>query len=307
MTTFREKENRCRLSFANGGPYWHLYTAGRDTPLIFTSPDEFAFAMNVIAQTTIEHNGLRIITFEIMGNHIHILAEGPRAILLNAFTFMRKRLSRGLKETHPGGLPGNFRPELKAITELEALRNTIAYINRNEFVADSNHTPYSYPWGAGRYFFGAGAQATSRFRDSTTLQRRRMFRGRVPKIPEEWPVGNGYILPPAYCLIDFGKAMFRDAHHYFALLSRNIEAYAELAVELDDGEFLNDAELFARLKSILQSDYSGAAIHDLTGLQKYDLARRLRRDFRSSNGQIRQLLALTRHEVDTLFPQSSKV
>lgn len=261
MSTFKEKENRCRLSFANGGPYWHLYTAGRDTPLIFTSPDEFAFAMNVIAQATIECGGLKIITFEIMGNHIHILTEGSQAILLDAFTFMRKRLSRGLKETHPGGLPGGFRPELKAVTGLDALRNTIAYINRNGFVADSSHTPYSYPWGAGRYFFGAGAPATYRF---------------------------------------------RDAHHYFALLSRNIEAYAELAVELDDGEFLNDTELFARLKSILQSDYSSAAVHDLTGPQKYDLARRLRRDFRSSNGQIRRLLALTRHEVDSLFPQSSK-
>ena len=306
MSTFREKENRCRRSFESGGPYWHIYTAGMDTSLLFTTEDEYVFAMNVVAQAAVECNGLKIITFEIMGNHIHILAEGSRADLQEAFTYMRKRLARGLKDTHPDGLPEKFQPEFKEVTELDALRNTIVYINRNGFVADSSHTPYSYPWGAGGYFFGQNLQLTARFEDISNVLRRQMFRGRVPKIPEDWPVSGGYILPSAYCHIHFGKALFRDAHHYFAMLSKNVEAYAELAVELDDGEFLTDNELFTRLKSILQSDYAVLAVRDLTGPQKYDLARRMRRDFRSSNGQIRRVLALTQHEVDTLFPQGAK-
>lgn len=43
-------------------------------------------------------------------------------------------------------------------------------------------------------------------------------------------------------------------------------------------------------------------LKDLSRQQKLDLAVRLRREFRSSNGQIRRLLALSQYEIDSLFP-----
>lgn len=50
---------------------------------------------------------------------------------------------------------------------------------------------------------------------------------------------NGHIAPPSYCDIRLGMAMFRDAHHYFWMVSKDVEAYEEIAKDLDDGEFLN--------------------------------------------------------------------
>ena len=76
MSTYREKENYCLRSFGGNGPFWHLYTSGKETPLMFRSHDDFVFAMNVVAQMALEYQDVRILTFEIMGNHIHILAEG---------------------------------------------------------------------------------------------------------------------------------------------------------------------------------------------------------------------------------------
>ena len=104
MATFREKENYCRRTFDENGPYWHLYTSGKETPLMFRTEDDYVFAMNVIAQMAFEYHDIRILTFEIMGNHIHILAEGHSDRLLTAFTFLKKRLTRGMKESFPGGL-----------------------------------------------------------------------------------------------------------------------------------------------------------------------------------------------------------
>ncbi len=307
MPTFKEKEQRCQCLFDAGRPYWHLYTAGKETPLIFPHPEDFAFAMNVIAQTAVERTGIRIIAFEIMGNHLHILAAGRSEELLEAFSFLRKRIARGLKGTHPEGLPRKFAPSLKEVTSLEAMRNTIVYINRNGFVADSDYTPYSYPWGTGGLFFGQEMDSHLSFNDISSLECRALFRGRVPKIPGDWPMsGSGYILPSAYCHADFGKAMFRDAHHYFSLLSKSVEALSELAVELDEEEFLTDPELFTRLGAILGTDYGVHSIKDLSAPQKYDLARRVRREFQSSNGQIRRVLALSRYEVDSLFPLTAR-
>ena len=90
------------------------------------------------------------------------------------------------------------------------------------------------------------------------------------------------------------------------MVSKNVEAYAELAVVLADGEFLTDAELFSRLSSLLRSDYGVSFIKDLTKPQKFDLARKLRYEFRSSNGLVSRVLGLSRYEIDSLFPLAAE-
>ncbi len=72
-----------------------------------------------------------------------------------------------------------------------------------------------------------------------------------------------------------------------------------MAVEINDGEFLTDSELFTQVAKIVKSDYRLFALKDLL-----DLARKLHYDYRSSNGQIHRTLGLTQYEVDTLFPLS---
>ena len=121
-------------------------------------------------------------------------------------------------------------------------------------------------------------------------------------LPGEWEVVGGYVAPWSYCSVKFGMAMFRDAHHYFMMVSKNVEAYAELAAELNDNEFLTDAELFVRLSSLLRSDYGVSSIKELAKPQILDIARKLRCDFRSSNGQIRRVLGLSQYEIDSIFP-----
>lgn len=54
------------------------------------------------------------------------------------------------------------------------------------------------------------------------------------------------------------------------------------------------------------SDYDVNSLRDLSKTQKYDFARRLRFEFRSSNEQIRRVLNLTSAEVNTIFPLTAK-
>lgn len=79
--------------------------SGKETPLMFGTMEDYMFVMNVIAQMAFGYQDIRILTYEIMGNHIHILAEGHSDRLLTAFAFLKKRLTRGMKERFPEGLP----------------------------------------------------------------------------------------------------------------------------------------------------------------------------------------------------------
>ena len=262
----------------NGGPYWHLYTNGKETSLLFKENQDFTFGVNVLAQAVLKFQSVRVISFTLMDNHIHILASGERENLAEFFTFFRKRIFRGLNLPPSFG----FTPQIKEVADLSSMRNHIVYIHRNGYVADKGHTPYSYPWGTGPYYFGAKLPMLRTYKDSTTVERREMFRGRIPDIPKDWKMAGGYIAPPSFCSIVFGMAMFRDAHHYYFFLNKNVEEYQSLATELDDCEFLTDSEAYTGILAVLKTDYNGTAMKDLTKAQKFDLARKLRHDFRSS-------------------------
>lgn len=244
MGIFKERERCCEATFRDGGPYWHAYTSGKETPLLFAREEDLVFVMNVVAQAAALFPEVRIIAFEVMNNHFHFVVSADEKAVLTFWGFVRKRLVRSFP------LMKGLQITIKPIGDLGALRNNIVYTNRNGYVADSSHTPFSYPWGTGRYYF------LDRPRGKTLAQifvddRRRMFRCRIPALPGGWEVSNGYVAPWNYCAVKLGMAMFRDAHHYFMMVSKNVETYAELAAGLDDGEFLTDTELFARLSVLV--------------------------------------------------------
>lgn len=172
-------------------------------------------------------------------------------------------------------------------------------------MTDRNYTPFTYPWGTGKYYFN-GADFGGVNTNLKVNEMRRMFRGRAAIFPDTYQVNDGYILPSSYCNLELGMSLFRDAHHYFFMVSKNVEAYGELALELNDGEYLTDTELVFQVVKLLKSDYNVNSLRDLGKSQKYDLARRLRFEFRSSNEQIRRVLNLTSAEVNTMFPMTAK-
>lgn len=296
--TFSEKERSCNASFLSAGPYWHVYTSGKETPMLFSSPQDFTFAMNVVAMASNQHKNLRIIAFEIMNNHFHFVISAEESAITEFWKCCRKRLGR-----HFPMIKG-IDISLKPIESISYLRNNIVYTNRNGYVADPSHTPFSYPWGTGRYYY-LDAPAGVRFSEIKFDEKRRIFRTRLPELPADWIIVNDYVSPFSYCAVKFGMSMFRDAHQYFSMISKSVESYSELAVELDDSEFLTDTELFTQIVKSLKSVYGVNALQDLSRSQKLDLAKKLHYDFRSSNWQIRRVLGFTQYEIDSLFPLSA--
>ena len=299
MKTFIESERFCEASFLSGGHFSHAFTSGKNTPLLFATEDDFRFAMNVIAQSAARHPEVKILAFEVMSNHFHFVVSSHETELSEFWNFIRSRISRFYPDTKGLGL------SVKPIEGLQSLRSHIVYVNRNGYVADHRYTPFSYPWGTGRYYFMDNPQSIE-LRDVFTVEKRRMFRSRTPDLPDHWLITNGYIIPSSFCAVSYGMAMFRDAHHYYYFLNKNIESYNEIATELDDSEFLTDSELFVQLSSVLKTDYATSTIKTLSKAQKFDLARRLRQTYRSSNGQIRRVLGLSQYDIDSLFPLAAR-
>lgn len=151
--SYYESERMCEATFLSGGCWWHLYTPGNLTSLLFADDDDYRFAMNLTARCIAEFPALKVVAFEIMSNHLHIVLCGDKNIINEFFTLYRKRLKRYLSKKVQGRLSNQFQMSLKPINDLKALREAIVYVNRNGYVVNPSHTPFSYPWGTGRYYF----------------------------------------------------------------------------------------------------------------------------------------------------------
>lgn len=296
MKNFAEAEKACLSAFEECGQAFHLYTSGKETPVLFVTHDDMAFVMNVIALTYFKWKlDVKILAFAVMNNHFHFVICGNRDDAEEFFHHLKKKLKRSFPDI------GALVPCLKPIDTLAGMRNCIAYIHRNGYVANPGFTPFSYPWGTGKYYFNQ-IPSTGSFSEVGYTENRKMFRGCNEILPGYWQMTDGYIVPQCYCSLELGMSMFRDSHHYYFAVSRNVESYSELAVELDDDEFLTDQELFSQVGVIVREQYHLPLVRDLTRTQKYDLAKTLRFRFHSSNGQISRVLGLTQYEVDSLFP-----
>ena len=96
--SFAERERQCEALFNSRGPFYHLCTPGDDTLTLFETDYDFCFAMNLIALVSYLTPDFNIITFEIMGSHLHY--HPHRQFILSA-EFHRLRQQERLSGT-PG-------------------------------------------------------------------------------------------------------------------------------------------------------------------------------------------------------------
>ena len=110
---------------------------------------------------------------------------------------------------------------------------------------------------------------------------------------------------PSFCDIKLGESMFRDARSYFNSLTRNAEAFSQIASRLKDSIFLTDEELYSVLHSFINKEYSVKTPSQLSVQQKIDTARYMHFNYNSTNQQLRRMLRLDLSILEELFPEVS--
>lgn len=309
--SFLEKESRCRRLFEQAlhffGPFYHLHTP-EDHAAIFMDPDAYAFAMTAIAMCAHDCPNVRIITFELMSNHVHFIICGTQDDVMAFFARFKHRLKKYFEGRRMAGDLSRFEGRTVPIVSLESLRNQIVYTNRNQYVVNPAYTPFSYPYGAGNCYYLPVNQkrADQRLGEMTARERRKLLHSHNIDYPASYAIVDGYISPASYCAINFGESMFRDARHYFFKVSREIEGYREIAEALCEKVFYTDDELNAVIYKICQNLYDGRRAALLPQDDKTELARKLHFDYNADNGQIARLLKLPLLTVNAIFPQRKK-
>jgi hypothetical protein len=264
--------------------------------------------MNLIGIVAKAHPEIRILTFELMNNHLHIIITGNREFIVEFFECLRKLMARCLPhDIQPIDL-NDFTMQLHEIKTLENLRNAIAYANRNGSIADRHVCPYTYPWGANRYFFNN--EAKSRYIEQrkkvSTRQVRILSQSRKYDNINNLYMVDDYICPLSFCAIDEAEILFRDTRHYFTKVSRHIESYDEIAKMIGEQVYYTDDDLFAIACTLSSKRYNCRIPSQLQKNEKLELARHLNREYNAGAKQLQRMLKMDMSILTALFGSSSK-
>jgi len=301
--SFAEKERICEALFLQEGPFWHLCTDGTKMQNIFTSGTDFDLGMNLLSVSACRKPGVRIVAFELMSNHVHKILCGQKEACMGLFEDFKGRMKRIFRRSGRIIDWESFTAEIIPIEDLRALRNEIIYTHRNAYVSQSSYTPYNYPWGSGIAYFNPllkSIPAVS-FNDLTYDSRRAYAHVRdISRLGAlKFHGERAYI--PSFCDVSLGESLFNDPRSYFNSLTKNVEAFSEIASRLKDTVFLTDDELYAVASRYSAEEFNVRQLSALSPDQRIRIAKELHFKYNASNQQLRRLLKLDVSLLNEMF------
>ena len=299
---FYDIENLCQHYFNKYDEVYHLCTP-ENHPIIFHNSEEFKIGMSILGLVASYNKDVKIITFELMNNHAHIIATGTIESITNLFNGYKKLLTKCLNHNEHAPDLDKFNMHLHRINSLENMRNAIAYVNRNGSVVDRHVCPYSYPWGANKYFFNPEAKRRyeEQRRKITTREKREMAQSHKFDNSDRLYILDGYICPLSFCAISDGENLFRDTRHYFSKISRHIESYDEIAKLIGEQIYYTDDDLFSVLCTLSHKQYNCKIPSQLKREEKNTMAKLLHKEYNANVKQLQRMLKIDIAVLTALF------
>ena len=301
-SSFHEAETVCEYRFSQSGKNWHLYTP-EDFEIIFSDEDDFRAGMTIFALCALSFPGIRIFTFEWMNNHLHVTLAGDEAEIDSFFKMLTDMLGRYLRNKGRTVSFNSWSYGLRAIGDLRDMRSVIAYNNRNGFLVNESETPFTYPWGANRFFFNRYAFAEHE-RSTERLRIRDIWREFHTRAFDRFSglvMLDGYVSPLEYCHVIEAENLFRNAHQYFHYVSRDLDAQRRISKEIGDRITYTDNEMYSAVAELCRTVYSVNAPAVLPKEAKVEVARKMHFDYNASEKQIARILRIDPGLVPSLL------
>ena len=307
--TERQIEWMQEQKFRESGPFYHLSTKPLENGLVFECEEERKIALNLTAITAKEFQ-IDILAFALMSNHFHFIIRGELVDGLAFFNRLKKRLSNFFSRR---GRPGvleivNVDPDTPAISSLTQLRNEIAYVIRNPYVARVDVNPFTYPWCSGYLYFNPllNSLSSKSVNELSYKEKRNMTRMTNPILDPQFRIRNGMIAPESFVNYKLVEQLFPNARKFAWWVFKNVEAQVETSTRMGERPNLNDDELFVTAQKLSRTQYGRDSVKELSLGQRKELGVQLKNKWGASNGQVARIAQLDQRIVDSLFPLTAK-
>ena len=291
----RQKEAAVIRAMPRG--IYHLCTDGWKEGRLFNTIEQFKMGMSTIALVALSFD-VKILSFVLMPNHIHLLLNANGATCLEVFYFIRQRILSRLKQDGNIPLPQDYWMKLVSVCDRESTQNHYIYLARNTYEKDYC-IPGAYPWGTDYLFFSR----LSNFIRGTRADKmkncdvRKILCSRLP-LPPDWEIHPTLgVLPRNYVCLDIFSQLFNSPKSYMTRLVKEYESFVHLSQALCEEWSPSKSEIDDIVYGTMRNMFKGKRMDDLSPEEKGRLAVTLDRQYHFSTELLSQIISLPERVV----------
>ena len=266
--------------------YYHLCTDGWKGGLIFHNAGQFAYGMILLGLICLRFH-LIIYAFVLMPNHIHLILKGTGAGCLDAFDYLKHKLSVRLKQDGNPPLPEEYWFKLVKIEDEEQLKREIIYVLRNP-LEKGLYTVGGYLWTSGWIYYSELAKAMEGTPAGSMSKRSKIkYFTSEQAIPDHWRT-HPYLglVPDSFVDTSLVTTLFPSPKDLQTALVKDYEIYFQIASRLGELCEFSKAEISGIVNQTLQKRFGGRNLRELTEEDKGKMAIILNREFGLTTYQI---------------------
>ena len=232
--------NYCEGVFFANGPFFHIYTTPPEKDLLFVQDEDYREATNMLAFAS-EDSGVRILAYAIMSNHLHIILSAGRERCDAFIAELHRKTNHFIRKR--GRAASSISFNILEIKDIKQMKDEIAYVIRNPYVARNDVNPFAHPWSSGYLYFNEMLSMSPQGTPATNLSiraRRDLKHSRDAEMPSSFKVSNGMILPQSFVDYQMAMSFFENARQFVWYSTRKVEAYTATAERLGEKMLLTD-------------------------------------------------------------------
>ena len=278
--------------------YYHICSDGNHAFALFLSEKDFKAAMNAVAVCAFI-TGIRILAFVLMDNHFHFAVKAANEEQCRRFIFELKRMIgiRLAKDPERSGVMRRLPIKIITVDSDDYLKALVCYIIKNPTKARKGMF-YSYPWGSGGLYFNQGKR--SRGTRVGECGRRNLIKiaGTHCRLPVDWLIADGLILPENYVCTDMVEQLFRSTRSFMFFLSKSMDEDMEKDYNEWNDIGLDDTEMRRERDRVAKKMFGTTRLRDLAGPDRIILAKQLRRQFFCTPKQLSRVVQVPLKEIE---------
>lgn len=300
-------------NFYNTQPsgFYHIHSSGEKASRFIISNDDFEAAFNLIGVCAAEFRQIRILAFSLEDTHLHMLAHGQKPDC-EAFTNNFKRIYTRHVATQRGSIEGvDLDFNIIPINENEHLINVASYVILQPTKDGKHIMPYDYKWGTGSLYFRTGnhisiwrnnngkIENTKRISDLTGTERHIILHTKKDKIPGDWLVSNGILLPENYVDVKGFENIYRthNCFRVFSAMSGSKIQEVNNRIAEYAGVNLEDNEAREKAVALCREHFGTGDARRIPPQKRLELAILLRKEYHLSTRQLATLVHLPEAEI----------
>lgn len=291
--------------------YYHIFADGAQVRNFIVCDADYYAVFNLIGVAA-ANSDVAVLSFSIEDTHPHLLIYGARRESI-AFKSLFETIYRHyIAATRRGGMSMVFYCDMCQIDDVSYLRNVGTYTIVQPTKDGKRVMPYDYFWGTGSMYFRGerytplwyydknGVMCKPRRFDSLTVREQRtILHTRQLKIPGDWVVCNGLILPENYIDVGHYEQIYRTHNCFRVFMASPRKAESEVIERMADvrGVAMEDSEARMVCGDMCKQLFGTRDPRRLGVKERLRLARELRLRYSLTLRQISSLVRLPEIEV----------